>query len=156
MNQNIQSQNVPLYNNNYNMNQNVDYLGGQGEQQNRHGYNSYDQGSFPRQTVNTKEKGERKKSRSRASEEPPKVLPVGQGCHTTYLGAELGVFIAGKENFVQKPVSSLLLILFECRGLSEEWEEGALAAPRQAWQAQDRGAAGHGGAQKVRVIVRQI
>ena len=98
MNQNIQSQNVPLYNNNYNMNQNIDYLGGQGQQQNRHGYNSYDQGSFPRQTVNTKEKGERKKSRSRTSEDPPKVLPVGQGCHTTYLGAELGMFIAGKEN----------------------------------------------------------
>ena len=26
---------------------------------------------------------------------PVEVLPVGQGCHTTYLGAELGIFIAG-------------------------------------------------------------
>ena len=148
MNQNIQSQNVPLYNNNYNMNQNIDYLGGQVQQQNRHGYNSYDQGSFPRQTVNTKEKGERKKSRSRTSEEPPKVLPVGQGCHTTYLGAELGMFIAGKENLkleiCAKASFFLLLILFDCRGLSEEREESALAAPWQAWQAQDRGTPGHG------------
>ena len=90
----MQNHNVPLYNN-YNMEQNVDYLGGQVQQQNRHGYNSYDQGSFPRQTVNKQEKVERKKSKSRAPEEPPRVLPVGQGCHVTYLGAELGMFIAG-------------------------------------------------------------
>jgi len=34
-------------------------------------------------------------SKPSKSEKPPKVLPVGQGCHTTYLGAELGMFIAG-------------------------------------------------------------
>ena len=94
INQNMQSHTVPMYNN-YNMEQNVDYLGGQMQQHNRHGYNSYDQDSFPRQTINKHEKGERKKSKSRAPEEPPRVLPVGQGCHITYLGAELGMFIAG-------------------------------------------------------------
>ena len=83
------------------------------------------------------------------------MLPVGQGCHTTYLGAELGMFIAGKENLkleiCAKASFFLLLILFDCRGLSEEREESALAAPWQAWQAQDRGTPGHGRAQKVRL-----
>ena len=84
----------PDHYNSYGMDQSVDYPGGQ-MQHNRHGYNSYDQGSFPRQNMPGRGKGQRKKSKSKSPEEPPKVLGVGQGCHTTYLGAELGLFMAG-------------------------------------------------------------